>query len=157
MKKLYKDQVLGMFFLAVSVIFGFFTSRISDSILVGDPGPKIFPAAACILIGLCGLALEIKPEKKEGKPFLSKGEWKRLFSLYGIYLLYWGLLWFAGYKIAIPVILFIVSFLFSRGTKTRICQIILYTVLVSAAIFVLYVIVMETRLPQGILFEKLLG
>ena len=157
MKKLYKDQVLGIVLLIVSLIFGFFTSRISDSILVGDPGPKIFPAAACILIGLCGLMLAVKPEKKEGRPFLNREEWKRLFSLYGIYLLYWGLLWFTGYKIAIPVILFIVSYLFSRGTKTKTFQIILYTVLVSAAIFILYVFVMETRLPQGILFEKLLG
>ena len=157
MKKLYKDQVLGIVLVIVSLIFGFFTNRISDSILVGDPGPKIFPAAACILIGLCGLVLAVKPEKTEGRKFLSREEWKRLFSLYGIYLLYWGMLWFAGYKLAIPVILFIVSFLFSRGTKTKTIQIVLYTVFVSAAIFVLYVIVMETRLPQGILFERLLG
>lgn len=157
MKKLYKDQVLGIVLVIVSLIFGFFTSRISNSILVGDPGPKVFPTTACVLIGLCGLLLAVKPEKEEGKPFLSKEEWKRLFSLYGLYLLYWGLLWLVGYKIAIPVILFIISYLFSRGTKTKIPQIIAYTIFVSAAIFVLYVFVMETRLPQGILFETLFG
>lgn len=157
MKKMYKDQALGVIFVVVSVLFGYFTAGISDSILVGDPGPKVFPAAACVLIGMCGFVLIVKPEKKEAKAFLTCTEWKRLFTLFGIYVLYWALLWLTGYRIAIPVILFIVSFLFSRGTKTKLIQIILYTVAVTAAIFVLYVIVMEARLPQGLLFEKILG
>ena len=157
MKKMYKDQALGLVLLVVSIVFIYFTTGISDSILAGDPGPKVFPMTACILIGVCGLVLLVKPEKAEAKAFLSRQEWKRLITLFCIYVLYWGLLWLAGYRVAIPVILFIVSYLFSRGTKTKLAQIIVYTVLVTAAIFVLYVVVMETRLPEGLVFEKLLG
>ena len=154
MKKLYKDQVLGLIMIAFSLLAGYMTSKIGVSILEGDPGPKVFPAAASVLIGLCGIVLFVAPEKKEGKPFLSKVEWKRLLTLYGLYLLYWGMLWLVGYRGAIPVILFIISFLFSKGTNTKIGKILIYTIAVSAAIMFIYVVLMETRLPEGILFEK---
>ena len=154
MKKLYKDQVLGLIMIAFSLLAGYMTSKIGVSILEGDPGPKVFPAAASVLIGLCGIVLFVAPEKKEGKPFLSKVEWKRLLTLSGLYLLYWGMLWLVGYRVAIPVILFIISFLFSKGTNTKIGKILIYTIAVSAAIMFIYVVLMETRLPEGILFEK---
>lgn len=154
MKKLYKDQVLGLIMVAFSLLAGYMTSKIGVSILDGDPGPKVFPSAASVLIGLCGIVLFVAPEKKEGKPFLTKTEWKRLINLYGLYLLYWGLLWLVGYRVAIPVVLFIISYLFSNGTNTKIGKIILYTAAVSAAIIFIYVVLMETRLPEGILFEN---
>jgi len=157
MRKLYKDQVLGIILIVVAVFFGALTMGIAKSTLQGDPGPKVFPATACIMIGLCGLFLFAKPERKEGKRYLSPEEWKRLAVLYGLYLLYWALLWLVGYRVAIPVILFLVSTLFARGTNTKPVKTLLYTVVLSAVIYVIYIVVMESRLPEGILFEKFLG
>ncbi len=155
MKKIYKDQVLGMILMAVAAVFGILTMGIAKSTLEGDPGPKVFPAAACIMVGLCGSVLLVKPEQRDGREYLAKEEWKRLFTLYGLYLLYWALLWLVGYRVAVPAILFLVSLLFSRGTRTSIGKILIYTVLVSAAIYVIYIVIMESRLPEGLLFERM--
>ncbi len=152
MKKICKDQVLGIIVVIIGAFFGYQTYLLPKTTLQGDPGPKVFPAIACVLLGLCGLILLVRPDRKPQKQFLSKEEWKRLLTLYCIYILYWALLWLVGYRIAIPVILFIISFLFSRGTKVSWVKIILYTVGVSAFMYVLYIVIMQTRLPGGILF-----
>lgn len=152
MKKLYKDQVLGIIFVVIALVFTYLTTQLAESTLQGDPGPKIFPFVACFLMGASGIAMIVAPSKKEGKKFLGKEEWKRLFTLYGVYVLYFVLLWVVGYRIAVPLVLLILSTLFSRGTKTGWIKILIYTVGVSAALYVLYIIVMETRLPMGILF-----
>lgn len=152
MKKICKDQVLGIIVVVIGAFFGYQTYLLPQSTLQGDPGPKVFPAIACVLLGLCGLILLVRPDRKPQKKFLSKEEWKKLLTLYCIYILYWALLWLVGYRIAIPVILFIISFLFSRGTKVSWVKIILYTVGVSAFMYVLYIVIMQTRLPGGILF-----
>ena len=153
MKKISRDQVLGIIVLAIAAFFGYQTTLMPKSTLQGDPGPKVFPAFACIVLGICAIILIIKPDRKQdGKRFLSNEEWKRLLMLYGLYILYWALLWLVGYKIAVPVTLFLISFLFSRTVKISWVKIIVYTVCVSAAMYVLYVIIMQTRLPEGILF-----
>lgn len=153
MKKPYKDQVLGALMVALALFFSWQTVLLPESTLEGDPGPKIFPAVACFLIGFCGLLLIINPSKKPGRQFLSKTEWKRLLTLYSLYVAYWALLWLVGYKIAIPVILFAISTLFSRSKKVGWVKILIYTAGVTAFMFLLYTVILKTRLPEGILFN----
>ena len=153
MKKIYKDQVLGGILVAIAAFYAYQTTLIEESMVEGDPGSKVFPFVACFLIGISGLILLIHPEKKAGKKFLSKEEWKKLCILFGFYILYFVLLWLVGYRIAVPVVLMIISYLFSRPVKTPIWKILIYTVGVCAGLYLLYIVVMDSTLPMGILFE----
>ena len=64
-----------------------------------------------------------------------------------------------GITATLPVVLFIVSYLFSKSsrpdmpTKKRIITTLIYTVCLSAALYLIYVVALDVRLKPGILFK----
>ena len=112
----------------------------------------------CGILVLCAILLFIKPGPDGKKMNLNKEEKKRLIIMLGLYLLIvvGGIL--IGITYILPIALFIISFLFSKSsrpdmsTKKRIITTLIYTVLLSAAIYLIYVVVLDVALKPGILF-----
>lgn len=153
MKRMTKDRWLGLIAILIAAFFAYFTGDIRGSALPGDPGPKVFPYAACGLIAVCGLGLIIQKPKKDSKRFMTKDEWKRAIILFAIYIVYVVLLWFIGFTATIPLVLFVISYLFSIGYNPSIKKSIIYAVLVSAGLYLFYVVAMKSNLPKGILWK----
>lgn len=150
MIRIHKDKVLGIIGLIIAGYFAYQTSILPPSVVQGDPGPKVFPYLGCFLIGIVSVYFVFK--KCDGsKQFLSSDEWKRLFKLFGLYVLFFILLWLVGYMIAIPVSLFLISWLFSIDSK--IWKIAVYSIGVSALIYLAYIVAMDSVLPTGILWK----
>ena len=159
MNKIKKDQILGIAVLIIAAFYAFHTSKLPPTSYVADPGPKMFPLAGCLILGICGILLIIHPTKGQGTPMFTKQQWIHCWLLFGIYVLYLALLWLVGFIYAAPVILLILSYVFSFVTKPdekrsrRIVKTLIYTVILSVALYVLYVIVLDAQLPGGILFR----
>ena len=157
--KLTKDRALGLIVLAVSLFFGYYATLTRPSRVQGDPGPVVFPLGLCLIMGLCAIYLIVKPDtdaEKGKKPFLTKEEKKRLITLYSVFVLYVLLLEFVGYIVTLPIILFIVCYLFGRPKNISVKKSIVYAVVVFAVLYLLYVVVIGSVLPTGKLFEALL-
>ena len=149
MEKLKKDRLLGIIVLVIAAFFAYFTGKLGATNFEGDPGPKMFPYMGSIIMALCGIMLLVKPEKKEKGKFLSRD------------VLFVVMMKYLGFVITAPIVLFIVSFLFSKisdpdaATKKRIIRSLIYSAAVTAALYLVYVVALDAKLPSGALLKLL--
>ena len=161
MKALSREKLLGIIVIIISAFFALYTNTLGSTGYVGDPGPKMFPFIGCGIMALCGILLFVRPSKGDQKQFLTKAQLKSAALLFGVYALYLVLLWLVGYTITVPVILFIVSMMFSfvseenTPMKKRIIKNLIYSVLVAAVLYLVFVVVLESQLPKGIVWALL--
>ena len=154
-----KDRKLG---LAIILIAGFFVWRsllLPASNLYHDPGPSVYPLIGCGTMILCGLLLILKPGPDGKRMKMNKDEKKRFWAMLGIY--FWTVIgtWALGVIYTLPITLFIVSYLFSKSsrpdmtTKKRILTTLIYTIIIFAVIYVVYVIVLDVSIKNGVLID----
>lgn len=153
-----RDRVLSIILLAISAFFAIQANGLRASNLDGDPGPKVFPWMACGLLVACAIYLFIKPGTPSKKMNLSKEEWKRLVIMLALYLFIVLGTIYIGIIYTLPIALFFISYLFSKSskpelsTKKRLIQTLIYTVAISAALYLIYVVALGVNLKPGKLF-----
>ena len=152
------DRILSVILLAISAFFALQANVLMESNIDGDPGPKAFPWIGCGILAACAIYLFIKPGPNSKRMALSKAEWKRLGIMMAIYLfIVFGTVLF-GIMYTLPVALFVISYLFSKSskpdlsTKKRLIQTLIYTVCLSAALYLIYVVALDVTLKPGLLF-----
>lgn len=154
-----RDRVLAVILLVISAFFALQASTLPASNLQKDPGPAAFPWIGCGILAICAIILLIKPGENGKKLDLTKAEWKRLGIMLGLYLIIAVGSYLFGVIITFPIVLFIISYLFSKSsrpdmpTRKRIITTLIYTVGLSVALYLIYVVAMDVRLKPGILFK----
>ena len=108
-----KDFGLGVFCILFAALITYLSLHLKATAYKGDPGPKMFPLIGAVIMAVCGIALILAPEKEE-KRFLTWTQWKAAFGLFGMYVGLALMLWLFGFKIAVPVVLFIVTLMLSK-------------------------------------------
>lgn len=158
-KKMAKDRVLAIILLIIAAFFIWQTTGIEPRATEGDPGARAFPYLGSAVLIVCALILLIKPGPDSQRMNLNKDEKKRLLIMIGLYFLIiaGGIVF--GVLYILPVVLFIVSYLFSKSsrpeytTKKRVIQTLIYTVVLSAALYAIYVVLLDIQIRPGILFR----
>ena len=158
-KKMAKDRVLAIILLIIAAFFIWQTTVIEPRATEGDPGARAFPYLGSAVLIVCALILLIKPGPDSQRMNLNKDEKKRLLIMIGLYFLIiaGGIVF--GILYILPVVLFIVSYLFSKSsrpeytTKKRVIQTLIYTVVLSAALYAIYVVLLDIQIRPGILFR----
>ena len=158
-KKMAKDRVLAIILLIIAAFFIWQSFEIDPRATEGDPGARAFPILGSGVIILCAVILLIKPGPDSKRMDLNKDEKKRLLIMIGLYFLIiaGGIVF--GILYILPVVLFIVSYLFSKSsrpdfsTKKRVIQTLIYTVCLSAALYAIYVLLLDIQIRPGILFR----
>ena len=151
---MHKDKIIGLvsFALGVITLIGASMIRVAKmAISMGDPGPLVFPYVAGGLLTICGIGLFFKSHAEE-PVFMSRQQWMRVATLFAAFVGYVVLLYFFGFVPATPVLLFAMITMFSGEKKISILVRILYSVIVTAIIFLFFVTFLKTNIPQGILF-----
>ena len=154
-----KDRVLAIILLIIAAFFIWQTTGIEPRATEGDPGARAFPYLGSAVLIVCALILLIKPGPDSQRMNLNKDEKKRLLIMIGLYFLIiaGGIVF--GVLYILPVVLFIVSYLFSKSsrpeytTKKRVIQTLIYTVVLSAALYAIYVVLLDIQIRPGILFR----
>ena len=154
-----KDRKLG---LAIILIAGFFIWRsllLPASKLDGDPGPSVYPLIGCFTMILCGIILLVKPGPDGTRMKMNKDEKKRFWTMIAIY---FGTVigtWALGLMYTLPITLYIVSYLFSKSSrpempkKKRLLTTLLYTAIVFVAIYLIYVVILDVSIKNGVLID----
>ena len=158
-KKMAKDRVLAIILLIIAAFFIWQTTGIEPRATEGDPGARAFPYLGSAVLIVCALILLIKPGPDSQRMNLNKDEKKRLLIMIGLYFLIiaGGIVF--GVLYILPVVLFIVSYLFSKSsrpeytTNKRVIQTLIYTVVLSAALYAIYVVLLDIQIRPGILFR----
>lgn len=155
-----KDLGLGIFCILFAALIIYLSLQLKATGYEGDPGPKMFPIIGSVIMAACGIALIIAPEKNQ-KVFLSKEQWKAAFGLFGMYVGFALLLWLLGFMIAVPIALFVVTFMLSKlsvkdsTVKRRLIISLIYGVVGGAVLYLAYVVGLKASMPGGLLIELL--
>ena len=155
-----KDFGLGVFCVLLAVWIAYMTMQLKPSLYEGDPGPRMFPMIGSVLLAVCGIAMMIK-QGEPSKVFLTAAQWKAAGKLFCVYILFVLLFWAFGFVVAVPVILFIVTFMLSAlsakeaGIKKRLLMALVFALIVSAVLYLAYVVGLGAQMPKGAVFKLL--
>ena len=155
-----KDFGLGVFCILFAVLITYLSLQLRATGYKGDPGPKMFPIIGGVIMAICGILLIVAPEK-DGKRFLTWAQWKAAFGLFGMYVGLALMLWLLGFMVAVPVALFIITFMLSRlsakdaTVKHRLLISLIYGVVGGAVLYLAYVVGLKTQMPAGLLWQLL--
>lgn len=150
-----KDRLIGLVSLVLGGIFLALTLQIpmlANSSSATEPGPRLFPMIACILLIICGLGL-IFQKQAESETFLTKEQAKRLFILLGAFILYCVGLYFVGFVIMTPILLFVTMSMFAGEKNLSLIVKLVYSVGLTALIYLVFVVFLKTNVPMGLLFK----
>ncbi len=154
-----KDRKLGIAIILIASFFIWRALLLEPSKLYHDPGPSVYPLIGCGTLIICGIILLIKPGPDGKRMNMNKEEKKRFWSMVAIY---FGTVlgtWALGLMYTLPITLFIVSYLFSKSsrpdmpTKKRIITTLIYTVIVFIVIYLIYVVVLDVSIKNGVLID----
>ena len=148
-----KDRIIGLVSLvlgALTLVGTFYIKVAKMAVSMGDPGPRVFPAVAGGLLVLCGLGLLLKKDEPQ-ELFMTKQQWMRVLRLFLAFVGYVLLLYLFGFVVATPVLLFVMMTMFSGENPVSIPVRVIYAVAVTAVIYVLFVVMLKTNVPKGIL------
>ena len=155
-----KDFGLGVVTLLVAVWVAYMSMQLKASAYEGDPGPRMFPMIGSVIMAICGIALIIK-QGEPGRAFLTAAQWKAAGKLFAVYVLFVLLFWAFGFIVAVPVILFIVTFMLSglsakdKSIKQRLIMSLIFAVIGGTALYLAYVVGLDAKMPKGIVFKLL--
>ena len=152
--KLKRDQLTGAVLVVLGIVVFLMTTTFSIPITAAYPGPRMLPALAAFGFIVCGLGIfaESTMSKKEEKQFLAKEGWIRVIITLIVIAAYIAGMTFAGYLIVTPIILYVLTTLFAKGSQTTVKARVIFSVAVSVIIYVIYVYAFGLTLPGGMLF-----
>ena len=111
-------------------------------------------------LAICGICLIVKQDAP-GKVFLTPAQWKAAGKLFCVYLAFVLLFWLFGFVVAVPVILFVITFMLSglsakdAGIKKRLLMSLIFAVVGGAVLYLAYVVGLGARMPKGLILKLL--
>lgn len=152
--KLKRDQITGVVLVVLGIVVAAMVTRFKVPFSVSYPGPKALPMIAVCGFIICGGGIFINSTRsKEEEPiFLVKEGWIRAACSLALLAGYILGMKFVGYLISTPVICYLLTTLYAKGSNTTIKARVLYAVLLTVIIYVIYVYAFGLGLPSGELF-----
>lgn len=152
MLKIKRDQIMGCITILLGLIVFYLTSQFKTPFTASYPGPKLLPSIAAFGFIVCGAGIFIESmiNKKEDKVFMVKEGWLRMIYVLLLLALYVFAMTYVGYLIATPFIVYILTSLFAKGSRTTMISRILFSVLLTGSIYAIYVLAFGLGLPTGI-------
>ena len=154
--KIKKDQITGLVLVLLGLAVAVLVSQFKKEMTAAYPGPKLFPLIAAFGFVVCGMGIFLTStvDKKEEKVFLAKTGWLKLAVLFALMCAYIFFMKYFGYLIVTPFVLFAASTLIAKGgnVKSSLVGRIVFSVVFSVIVYVMYVHMFSMTLPSGILF-----
>ena len=131
--KIKRDQVAGAVLVLLGIIVFVMTNQLSVPFTLSYPGPKALPMIAAVGFMICGAGVFLEGCKEK----------------LAVYVFAASLI---GYLIVTPFVTYALTTLFAKGSKSTLKGRVIYSVLLTAIIYVVYIYVFGLSLPSGALF-----
>lgn len=145
------DRVTGVFLLLFAIWYGYRTTLFQVSFMADPVGPRAFPLGLAILMGLLSLYLIIKPDPSPVWP--SSKVWIRIGLITLTFIVYAYLMIPIGFVLATTLEIVALALIF-RGPLLKS---LIGAFLLSAALYGLFVTLLNLSLPTGLMFRGLWG
>lgn len=148
-----RDRILGIGAVIFGIVVALMTRFTVDHTIrvAGDPGAHVFPYITAVIFLLAGVSLIVRKQEGEDKVFMTKEQWVRLFTLFGVLVGYIVLIYFVGFSIATFVMMFTISMMFARGQNVAVWKVALYALVATLCVWALFRYVLRVFLPKGLL------
>lgn len=154
--KMRRDTVTGIVGLLGCAFFLYMTQSIKKPAKLLEPGPRLLPYVAIVLIAVSSLALIIKgymDRKKEEKPYFPKGGVLKITRSYLMLIIYAVAMTYLGFLITTPFATFAFIYDLKGVSKVKPVPAIIISLLVTAGLYAMFVFGFQVKLPVGVLFE----
>lgn len=154
MKKFFnKDKVMALCLLIFAVWYLLTALTLPASTLANDPGPAVFPAFGAVIVIICSILILLRKYDKKPEASYTKKQWGKVGIMLGMFVGYLILLAVLGFIIATPIALIVISYLFTdEGVKVAIWKRILFAVVVTGLIYLIFNQILNMLLPRGMFF-----
>ena len=154
MIRIKRDQLTGAVLVLLGIIVAVMTNQFKIPFTAAYPGPKMLPMIGAVGFIVCGagIFMEGTLSKKEEKPFMVKAGWIRMAACTFILCLYVLVSSLIGYLITTPFVTYGLTTIFAKGSRSTMKGRILFSVVFSLIIYVIYVYAFGLGLPEGALF-----
>jgi len=151
MKKLNKQQGLALFYIALGFLVAYVTRDIRAMFRVAseDVGPKMFPYCCAAGLVICGIGKFLSSRDAKSKQFLDKKGWLRLAVIFLVMAAYIAGLTYLGFIVTTPFMLFGLTYMLADGKKLVWWQVLLFAVIMTAAVYFAFTKLMNVMLPAG--------
>ena len=146
---MHRDRIVGIITVIIGAAVALMTFQLPDSNMAGDVGPKVFPFISAAIMLLCGAILVVRKPTKDAKPFLVGEQKKRFLAIIAVIIGYIVLMWAVGFVIPTLLMLVVLCLMFGKDEKVPVWQAIVYAVIITGIIYVMFSIVLHLRLPVG--------
>lgn len=153
--KLRRDTVTGIVGLVTCLLFGILTQKIKQPANLLEPGPRLLPIVAIVLIGISSVALIVKGWKErkiEEKPYFPKGGVRKVTKSFLMLVAYAAAMTWLGFLITTPFATAAFIYDLKGNSTVKPIPTAIISVLVTAALYALFVFAFQVKLPAGILF-----
>lgn len=152
--RLKRDQITGAVLVLLGIVIAVLVSGFEVPFSTSYPGPKALPSIAIVGFIVCGagIFMESMKSQKDEPVFLVKEGWIRVISSIALLAVYILAMKFVGYLIATPVICYLLTALYAKGSNSTVKGRLIFTAALTVIIYVIYVFVFGLGLPTGELF-----
>jgi len=149
--KISRNQITGALLVVLGIVVIIMVSKFNIDMTAEYPGPKLFPLISAV--GFIGLGIGIFFQKDDSKKIaISKQMVIRIAILFALTILYIMGLKFFGFLLTSPIYVFVTALLFTKASevnKSKIWHLIIFAVVVTAVVYLVYTKAFSLRLPRG--------
>ncbi len=146
-----KNRSTGLIALVLGVVIAVQAAQLPPSTMAGDIGPAVFPFISAGILILCGLGMLITGGVKEASIF-TKESLVRLAKIFAVVLLYILAMSYLGFLIPTCAVLFVLSVMFAEEDHIAWWKILVFAIVLTIAIYLLFHNVLNLKLPTNQLF-----
>lgn len=154
--KMRRDTITGIVGILGCAFFLYAAQSIKQPAKLLEPGPRLLPYVAVILILMSSVALIIKGYKEraiEEKPYFPKGGALKITKSYLLLIIYAVAMTWIGFLITTPFATFALIHDLKGTSSVKPAAAIIIALLVTAGLYAMFVFGFQVKLPAGILFE----
>ena len=155
--KIKRDTVTGLVLMILGVAVFIMISQFKKPFTAAYPGPSLMPGIAAFGFVVCGAGIVFQSlkDKKPAKAWMDKAGWVRMIWTFAILCVYILAMKFLGLLIVTPFVTFILTSYFAKesGFEVKRSHRIIFSLIVTAVIYGMYVPLFGMTLPSGLLFD----
>ncbi|WP_027642788.1 tripartite tricarboxylate transporter TctB family protein [Enterocloster clostridioformis] len=153
--KMRRDTVTGIAGLLGCAFFLSAAQSIKQPAKLLEPGPRLLPYVAIVLIAMSSIALIIKgiKERAKEKPYFPKGGALKITKSYLLLIVYAFAMTWLGFLMTTPFAAFALIYDLKGVSKVKPVAAVIISVLVTAGLYAMFVFGFQVKLPAGRLFE----
>ena len=153
--KMKRDTITGIVGIIAVIIFFGLTQMFKQVPNLIEPGPKMLPYVGLAVILLSSIMLLIQGlrDKSEEKPYFPEGGKKKVAQGYIALVIYGIAMTLVGFLITTPFAMTYFINMLKGDEKVKLWQMIFISVVVTAALYAMFVFGFQVKLPSGILFK----